>query len=138
MKPQRPIRQPELGKKPTFSASPPRKLLTPRVVEMAFKNDNRFPPLFSLKQAAELAHYAPSTLKRLVSEGFFRNGVRRGRPIAFWRGRFAVEVMELDRTIRYRRRRASPVEDNENETDRQTGRRSRQSDDLYRKVNVHG
>lgn len=32
----------------------------------------------------------------LASEGFFRNSVRRGKPIAFWRDGFIVEVMELD------------------------------------------
>jgi hypothetical protein len=65
-------------------------------VEAAFRNDARFPPLLSLDQAAKLAHLAPSTIKRLASEGCFRNSVRRGKPIAFWRDRFIVEVMELD------------------------------------------
>ena len=45
------------------------------------------------------------TIKRLVSEGYFVNSVRRGKPIAFWRDRFVVEVMELD-TTRERRRRS--------------------------------
>lgn len=73
-----------------------RKPLSRDEVEAAFRNDPRFPPLLSLDQAAQLAHLAPSTIKRLASEGFFRNSARRGKPIAFWRDRFIVEVMELD------------------------------------------
>ncbi|MFC1637329.1 hypothetical protein ACFL5Z_21115 [Planctomycetota bacterium] len=74
-------------------------------IEAAFRNDSRFPPLLSLEQAAQLAHLAPSTIKRLASEGCFRNSVRRGKPIAFWRDRFVVEVMELDNS-RKRHKRA--------------------------------
>jgi hypothetical protein len=69
-------------------------------VESAFRNDDQFPPLLSLDQAARLAHLAPNTIKRLASEGYFRNSVRRGKPIAFWRDRFVVEVMELDNSRR--------------------------------------
>jgi hypothetical protein len=75
---------------------PIRKPLSRDEVEAAFRNDARFPPLLSLEQAAQLAHFASSTIKRLASEGFFRNSVRRGKPMAFWRDRFIVEVMELD------------------------------------------
>jgi hypothetical protein len=67
-------------------------------IEAAFRDDPRFPPILSLEQAAQLAHLAPGTLKRLVCEGFFGNSVRRGKPIAFWRNRFVAEIMELDRT----------------------------------------
>jgi len=77
-----------------------RKPLALDEVEAAFRNDARFPPLLSLEQAAKLAHLAPSTIKRLASEGYFRHSVRRGKPIAFWRDRFVVEVMELDKTRR--------------------------------------
>lgn len=75
---------------------PGRKPLSHEEVEAAFRNDARFPPLLSLDQAAELANFAPSTVKRLASEGYFRDSVRRGKPIAFWRNRFVMEVMELD------------------------------------------
>jgi len=75
-----------------------RKPLALDEVETAFRNEVRFPPLLSLGQAAELAHLAPGTIKRLASEGCFRHSVRRGKPIAFWRDRFVVEVMELDKT----------------------------------------
>ena len=74
-----------------------RKPLVRAEVEAAFRNDTRFPPLLSLDQAAQLAHLASATIKRLVSEGYFRNSVRRGKPIAFWRDRFVMEIMELDK-----------------------------------------
>jgi len=74
-----------------------RKQLTFREVETAFRNDTQFPPVLSLEQASGLAHFAPSTIKRLASEGYFGDSVRRGKPIAFWRDRFVMEVMELDK-----------------------------------------
>jgi hypothetical protein len=77
-----------------------RKPLAHDEVAAAFAGDSRFPPLLSLKQATELAHFASGTIKRLASEGCFRHSVRRGKPIAFWRDRFVVEVMELDKTRR--------------------------------------
>lgn len=80
-----------------FIRSNNRRPLAYSEVIAAFKNDMRFPPLLSLEQAAILAHFAPSTIKRLVSEGYFSNSVRRGKPIAFWRDRFIVEVMVLDK-----------------------------------------
>jgi hypothetical protein len=77
-----------------------RKPLALDEVETAFKNEAQFPPLLSLDEAAQLAHFATTTIKRLASEGYFRNSVRLGKPIAFWRDRFVVEVMELDKTRR--------------------------------------
>jgi hypothetical protein len=74
-----------------------RKPLSHDEIEAVFRNDPQFPPILSLEQAAQLAHLAPGTLKRLVCEGFFANSVRRGKPIAFWRNRFVAETMELDR-----------------------------------------
>ena len=85
------------GRNQTFMRPAPRKPLAHTEVVAAFRNDTLFPPLLSLDQAAQLAHFAPGTIKRLVSEGYFRNSVRRGKPIAFWRDRFVVEVMELDK-----------------------------------------
>ncbi len=93
-----------------------RKPLSHSEVEAAFKNDTRFPPLLSLDQAAQLAHLAPSTIKRLASEGCFRNSVRRGKPIAFWRDRFVVEVMELD-SVR-KRNKHSKLQENRKEDSR--------------------
>jgi hypothetical protein len=94
MKPQQHYNQNEKGR--VFIRPNNRRPLTYSEVIAAFKNDMRFPPLLSLDQAAQLAHLAPSTVKRLASEGRFRNSVRRGKPIAFWRDRFVVEVMDLD------------------------------------------
>jgi hypothetical protein len=76
---------------------PSRKPLGPDEIEAAFRNAPLFPPILSLDQAAQLAHLAPGTVQRLVSEGYFGNSVRRGKPIAFWRDRFVAEAMELDR-----------------------------------------
>jgi len=73
-----------------------RKPLTKEEITAAFKNDNHFPPLLSLEQAGELSHYAPGTIKRLVSEGFFCNSVKRNKPVLFWRDRFVQEVMEMN------------------------------------------
>lgn len=75
-----------------------RKRLAHDEVHAAFRNDSRFPPILSLNEAANLAHLAPTTVKRLASEGCFHNSVRRGKPIAFWRDRFVMEIMELDKT----------------------------------------
>ena len=55
---------------------------------------NPFGPVLSLKEAALLAKIAPSTLKRLVSEGQFADSVKRGKPLRFWRDRFIVELMK--------------------------------------------
>lgn len=85
------------GRNQTFMRLAPRKPLSHNEVVAAFRNDTLFPPLLSLDQAAKLAHFAPGTIKRLASEGYFCNSVRRGKPIAFWRDRFVVEVMELDK-----------------------------------------
>ena len=53
--------------------------------------NDEYPPVLTLKQAAKLIHLAPGTLKRKVSEGHFRDSVRRGRPLRFWRDRFLKE-----------------------------------------------
>ncbi len=53
-----------------------------------------YPPILSLEQAAELAGWASGTLKRKVSEGYFRSSVSRRRPLRFWRDKFVQEVMK--------------------------------------------
>jgi predicted DNA-binding transcriptional regulator AlpA len=55
---------------------------------------NPYGPVLSLKEAASLSKLAPSTLKRLVSEGKFENSVKRGKPLLFWRDRFVSELMK--------------------------------------------
>jgi predicted DNA-binding transcriptional regulator AlpA len=54
---------------------------------------DKYPPVLSLEQAAEIAGLAPSTMQRLVSEGQFKNSVKRGKPLRFWRDRFVQEAM---------------------------------------------
>ena len=69
--------------------------LTKGDVDRAFSNQqNPFGPILSLKEAALLAKIAPSTLKRLVSEGQFADSVKRGKPLRFWRDKFVVELMK--------------------------------------------
>ncbi len=52
-----------------------------------------YPPILNLDQAAALAGVAPSTLKRHVSEGRYKNCVSRGKPLRFWRDGFVQEAM---------------------------------------------
>ena len=93
-----PLRNPDTERKKTLiGKSVKRSPLTVKEIESAFRSDIYFPPILSLEQAAKLAHLAPSTVKRLASEGFFADSIRRGKPVAFWRDRFVVEVMELDK-----------------------------------------
>lgn len=74
---------------PTPRASSP---LTQREVNDAFDKSDRFGPILTLQQAAELSHYKPSTLKRKASEGFFKGAVSRGKPLLFWRDRFVLRL----------------------------------------------
>lgn len=55
---------------------------------------DRYPPVLSLEQAAELSRLSPATLKRKASEGCFSNCVRRGKPLRFWRDRFVQEIIK--------------------------------------------
>ena len=55
---------------------------------------NPYDPILDLKTAAALAKLAPSTLKRLVSEGRFQTCVKRGKPLLFWRDHFVRELMK--------------------------------------------
>jgi hypothetical protein len=87
------------GQPPMVEMNPRgRKPLTLREIRAAFESGDQYPPILSLPQAATLAHLSPHTVRRLVSEGFFRQSVRRGKPVAFWRDRFVVDVMNLDTT----------------------------------------
>ena len=63
-------------------------------IRKAFENiGDGFPPVLSLDQAAKLAHLAPCTLKRKVSEGLFKESVKRGKPLLFWRDKFVKELL---------------------------------------------
>ena len=68
--------------------------LTDGDIARAFDNPyNTYGPILSLEEAAALAKLAPSTLKRLVSEDKFKDSVKRGRPLRFFRDRFVKELM---------------------------------------------
>jgi hypothetical protein len=68
--------------------------LTDGDIARAFDNPhNTYGPILSLNEAAALAKIAPSTLKRLVSEGQYKESVKRGRPLRFFRDRFVKELM---------------------------------------------
>src|SRR3954470_3225521 len=56
-----------------------------------------FPPILTLEQAADVATLRPSTLKRKVSEGEFKDSACRGKPLRFWRDRFVYELMNKGR-----------------------------------------
>ncbi len=69
--------------------------LTNGDVSRAFDTPNNpYDVILDLKTAARLAKLAPSTLKRLVSEGRFANSVKRGKPLLFWRDLFVKELMK--------------------------------------------
>ena len=69
--------------------------LEPEEIRKAFEPINdKYPPILSKEQAAELAGYRPSTLVRKVSEGLFDDCVSRRRPLRFWRDRFIKKVMK--------------------------------------------
>ena len=64
-------------------------------IRKAFENIGEdYPPVLSLGQAAKLAHLASSTLKRKVSEGCFKESVKRGKPLLFWRDKFVKELLK--------------------------------------------
>jgi hypothetical protein len=67
--------------------------LTQKEVAEAFQTSERFGPILTLQQAAELGNLAPSTLKRKVSEGHFKGSVSRGKPLRFWRNRYVLQLM---------------------------------------------
>ena len=53
-----------------------------------------YPPVLTLDMAAAISGYARSTLKRLLSEGRFKNSAKRKKPVLFWRDRFIQELMQ--------------------------------------------
>jgi len=64
-------------------------------IRKAFENTSEdFPPVLSLEQAAKLSHLAPSTIKRKVSEGMFKDSAKRGKPLLFWRDKFVKELLK--------------------------------------------
>lgn len=68
--------------RPWKSAQPP----SPEEIALAI-NPDKFPPILSPEQAAELLQIAPNTLYKHVSQGKYKQAVRRGNPLRFWRDR---------------------------------------------------
>ena len=64
--------------------------LTTREIREAYPD---LPPVLTLIQAAAVAQISPSTLKRHVGEGKYKNSVKPGKPMRFWRDRFIKEYM---------------------------------------------
>jgi predicted TIM-barrel fold metal-dependent hydrolase len=58
---------------------------------------DRYMPILTLAEAAELTGLTPATLRRQVSEGRFKGGVRRRKPLRFWRDRFIQQFMRFGR-----------------------------------------
>jgi excisionase family DNA binding protein len=66
--------------------------LTPQEIAQSV-DTARFPAILTPDQAAELLQLAKTTLYRKVSEGSFREAVRRGKPLRFWRDRLLVAFL---------------------------------------------
>ena len=64
--------------------------LTTREIREAYPD---LPPILTLELAAAVAQISPSTLKRHVGEGKYKNSVKPGKPMRFWRDRFIKEYM---------------------------------------------
>lgn len=75
----------------------------------------QYPPILDLDTAAELAGIAPSTLKRHVSEGLYKECVSRRKPLRFWRDRFCQEVMR-DKPRKSRKQEGKHEQDEGDET----------------------
>ena len=50
-------------------------------------------PIMTVEEAAELSRLAVKTIQKKVSEGCFKQSVKRGRPLLFWTDRFVQELM---------------------------------------------
>lgn len=72
---------------------------TPRTVTLdmirdSFKGlEDRFPPILSLEQAADLLGLKEQTIRKHLSEGKYPRSSRRGHPVRFWRDLLVHEYM---------------------------------------------
>lgn len=72
-----------------------RKTVTPELIGMCLKSmEDRFPPVLTLEQAADLVQLEPQTLRAHLSEGKYKKSSRRGHPVRFWRDVFVIEYMQ--------------------------------------------
>jgi hypothetical protein len=62
--------------------------------EIAEAYRDKYQPIITLKEAAEIARLAPNTIKTRMSRyGHFSRSAKKGKPLLFWRDRFILEVM---------------------------------------------
>ncbi|MFN3165778.1 MAG: helix-turn-helix domain-containing protein [Phycisphaeraceae bacterium] len=57
-------------------------------------NPDRFPPILTPDQVAELLQVSRHTVYRWSSEGRFKHAIRRGRPLRFFRDRLVQAFFE--------------------------------------------
>ncbi|HZN68093.1 MAG TPA: hypothetical protein VFB66_22595 [Tepidisphaeraceae bacterium] len=72
----------------------PRPQLTPEELKQVVGHYlERYGPILSLDEAADVVKLSKQTLRRFVCEGCFANAVYRGRPLRFLTQRFIEEVL---------------------------------------------
>jgi hypothetical protein len=52
-----------------------------------------YKPILTVEEASALSRLAVKTIQKKVSEGCFKQSVKRGRPLLFWTDRFIQELM---------------------------------------------
>jgi hypothetical protein len=52
-----------------------------------------YKPIITVNEAAAISRLAVKTIQKKVSEGCFKQSVKRGRPLLFWTDRFVQELM---------------------------------------------
>lgn len=52
-----------------------------------------YKPILTVAEASALSRLAVKTIQKKVSEGCFKQSVKRGRPLLFWTDRFVQELM---------------------------------------------
>lgn len=77
------------GGQPSQSPRRPWKPPTPPTVDEihAALDSSAFPPILTVHQAAALLQVSHHTIYKAVSEGRYKDSVRRGKPLRFWRDR---------------------------------------------------
>ncbi|HEX8876123.1 MAG TPA: helix-turn-helix domain-containing protein [Phycisphaerales bacterium] len=84
---------------PSMPGGAIRLTFTPRTVTLdmirdSFKGlEDRFPPMLSLEQAADLLGLKEQTIRKHLSEGKYPRSSRRGHPVRFWRDLLVHEYM---------------------------------------------
>ena len=91
-----PLTKVHIEPKTLKSAAPARRGGGVKLTESEIRRavEGQYPPVLTLDLAATISGYARSTLKRQISEGRFKNCVKRKKPVLFWRDRFIQELMQ--------------------------------------------